>query len=432
MKSKNSKQILSIFLSLACFFLISWIPVSPVIAKSGHCWSRLGYLKGYFGEDISIVGNIAYVVNGDDLLIRDISNPSNPKHIGIFDIDDNTQDVVAVGKYVYVAADGLLIIDVSSPSNPKEIGRYSKLGLAVNSLDVEGTRAYVTDGELKIIDISKPSDPKLLGRYGGNGAFSVDVVGTIAYVGDYFAGLNIIDVSNPKNPKRIGSIGVPGVPYNVTVVDGKAYVADGSDGLHIIDVSTPSKPKFLGGYDTPGKATGVSVSGDIACVADGNGGLLIIDVSTPSSPRLIDTYNEKIEGFAMHAMDVAIVGTKAYVVGESFISLHIIDIAKCASNNGDFCECPDDNTAPTGCISGTVLNASGKPLVGKTVRLKRTSPLTPGVQKTIKTDSSGCYHFENLRNGTYRVWVKSCLKGGTKTAKISKGSKQDNMDFTCK
>ena len=70
-------------------------------------------------------------------------------------------------------------------------------------------------------------------------------------------------------------------------------------------------------------------------------------------------------------------------------------------------------------------------LEGKKVILTRTSPSTPKVKKTAKTDANGCYHFSNLRNGTYKVRVMSCTGGGVQTKKVKGGSKENDVNFTC-
>jgi hypothetical protein len=143
-------------------------------------------------------------------------------------------------------------------------------------------------------------------------AYGVQVVGTLAYVGDYGGVLRIIDVSNPAAPVQKGFCGMSGHAYEVQVVGTLAYVADDYNGLRIIDVSNPAAPVEVGHYDTPDEAYGVQVVGTLAYVADWSSGLCIIDVSNPAAPVLRSCYNTP--GYSHR---VQVVGTLAYVACRS-------------------------------------------------------------------------------------------------------------------
>jgi hypothetical protein len=67
--------------------------------------------------------------------------------------------------------------------------------------------------------------------------------------------LHILDVSNPASPVEIGGIDlwigtVHTEPYSVQVVGTLAYVTYGSAGLRILDVSDPASPLQVGEFDT--------------------------------------------------------------------------------------------------------------------------------------------------------------------------------------
>ena len=67
----------------------------------------------------------------------------------------------------------------------------------------------------------------MLGGYDTAGsAWSVQVVGNLAYVADYGAGLQILDVSNPAAVTRLGGYDTSGYACDVQVVGNLAYVAD--------------------------------------------------------------------------------------------------------------------------------------------------------------------------------------------------------------
>ncbi|MFN6156548.1 MAG: DUF4347 domain-containing protein [Dolichospermum sp.] len=255
-------------------------------------WDRLSYAMA-----VTVVGNYAYAV-GNTLDIIDISNPSNPIFKGNCAIYEGN-DIQIVGNYAYVAdgQGGLKIIDISNPTAPTLKGNYDTSGSAYG-VQVVGNYAYVADAYsgLQIIDISNPTAPTLKGNYDTSGlANGVQIVGNYAYIADGYAyvqdgksgGLQIIDISNPTAPTLKGYYYILGNPNGVQVVGNYAYVAVAGKGLQIIDVSNPTNPTFKGNYDTSGLANGVQVVGNYAYVANGGGygdgytysGLKIIDLN---------------------------------------------------------------------------------------------------------------------------------------------------------
>jgi len=83
------------------------------------------------GTDIEVVGELAYVIDDDSLIIIDISNPQNPSLVGSIDdgdgnlVLDNAFSFRLIGDYAYIASQtsaNLSVIDVSDPTNPTHVG----------------------------------------------------------------------------------------------------------------------------------------------------------------------------------------------------------------------------------------------------------------------------------------------------------------------
>jgi hypothetical protein len=288
-------------------------------------------LKGNYdtsgtARDVQVVGNYAYVADDySGLQIIDISNPLTPTLKGNYDTSGNAYDVQVVGNYAYVAdaSSGLQIIDISNPLTPTLKGNYDTSGFAFG-VQVVGNYAYVADASsgLQIIDISNPLTPTLKGNYDTSGnAYDVQVVGNYAYVADFWAGLQIIDISNPLTPTLKGNYDTSGFAFDVQVVGNYAYVADASSGLQIIDISNPLTPTLKGNYNTSGAAYGVQVVGNYAYIADGDPGLQIIDISNPLTPTFKGNYDT-----SGTAIDVQVLGNYAYVA-DDYKGLQIIDIS---------------------------------------------------------------------------------------------------------
>jgi hypothetical protein len=262
---------------------------------------------------VHVQGHYAYIGEGPNLRILDVSNPASPVPVGGVLLPDFVQDVYVSGNLAYVAnfAHGLQIIDVSDPMRPLLRGSYSTWG-ALNGVHVSGNLAYVTEsfGGLLIIDVSDPTQPVWRGSndWVQSHPDDIDVSGSLAYVADGYRGLLIIDVSNPSQPVLRGACDTPGTAHGVYLRGNLVYVADGESGLQIIDVSDPTHPVWRGSYDTPGTALRVSVSGNLACVADFIG-FQIIDVSDPSQPVWRGAYSAQ----GCSADGVYVTGNLAYV-----------------------------------------------------------------------------------------------------------------------
>lgn len=169
-------------------------PVRTV--KGGSFYSISG------GDLMDIAGNYLYLV-GRDLRILDIADPTALSQIGVYDLpinlaDETASDVTVAGDYAYIAAGftGLHIVNVSNPTAPVGVGIYDGLGFA-QQVAVSGDYAYVTDayGRVGAIDISDPAAPVEVGIYDAleeGGGFRRDMFvqsregfDDVAAVGDY-------------------------------------------------------------------------------------------------------------------------------------------------------------------------------------------------------------------------------------------------------
>jgi hypothetical protein len=247
---------------------------------------------------ITVSGDYAYLAAGlVGLQIFDVSNPKNPTFVSSFSYDGCLacgQDVAVIGDLAYfVGAVGLRIIDVSNPAEPAEIGAILTQGFPL-AVAVSGNYAYLAagNGGLRIIDISSPQSPIEVGFFANAFAQEVVVRGNLVYVAGSDAGLRIIDVTDRANPVEVGFLDTEGFAIGVAVNGNYAYLAEpphpafpqAVPGLRIIDVSNPRSPTEIGFFVSDGFPLRVVVSGDYAYVADPSKGLCIIDVSNPQSP----------------------------------------------------------------------------------------------------------------------------------------------------
>tara|TARA_R110001592_G_scaffold31886_3_gene111922 strand:+ start:37950 stop:54350 length:16401 start_codon:yes stop_codon:yes gene_type:complete len=300
---------------------------------------------------VDVAGNYAYIADRDGgLQIFDISNPSNPVHVGAYDFNQQgiAQAIDVVGNLAYLAVGeaGLQIIDISNPANPTFAGSIATPARA-RGVQVVGNLAYVADdsgngGGLQIIDVSNPASPFISGSFGvstpGGLAGGVEVIGNIAYLTDGNNGLQIVDVSNSANPTLIKSVATPGgAAIGLDVVGNLAYVANREGGVQVIDISDPFTAFYVRTLHTPGIATGVKVVGNFAYVTDGTAGLQVIDLTTGDIANTFDTPGS--------ARSLFVSGTLAFVA-DTFSGLQILEFF------------------PSTTATGTIIDPAGPPLTG--------------------------------------------------------------------
>jgi hypothetical protein len=134
------------------------------------------------------------------LHIVNISNPSNPIHVGYCYTPGTPRGVAVSGLYAYVADDGngLRIIDISDPSNPTEVGFYDTDGWAISAA-ISGAYAYVADqyDGIRVIDVSNTSNPTEVGFYDNAGSWpwdwAVAVSGRYIFNARFDAGFEIYE-----------------------------------------------------------------------------------------------------------------------------------------------------------------------------------------------------------------------------------------------
>lgn len=115
---------------------------------------------------------------------------------------------------------------------------------------------------------------------------------------------------------------------------------------------------------------------------------------------------------------------------DPFFPRFAMDDLEFTPTTGPICRC--DTNEAGGCISGTVRDAAtGEPLAGKTVTLRRVSPRRPRVVERVLTDADGCYLASNLEDGVYKIRVRRCKGGGVEVRVIANGGKINEVNFQC-
>lgn len=211
----------------------------------------------------------------EGLTILDISEITNPSILGQYDTPGVAEDVFVQGNYAYLAdLSEMLIFDVTDPSDPVLTGSFERRYNGVSDIVVDGNYAYLLDSFLLIVDISDPSSPEYVGGYyvGGSSFTGLAVQGNYAYVRSYASGLKIIDISDPSNPELAGSyhddMGLGSVAVSGPVAFVTRRYSYNRSNVKMLDVSDPGNPGLLAEFDTPGQAADLFISDNRLFIAD--------------------------------------------------------------------------------------------------------------------------------------------------------------------
>jgi hypothetical protein len=230
----------------------------------------------------AIQSNILYCsLFGDrGLWMVDISNPLEPKDLGIFPVEITSNLIVSDG-YAYASGqhyNGVSISDISDPQNVREVSRI-EVSSRDCRLSVSGQLLFVGIGQtLTTIDISVPGAPKIISTFDlsvpdglspelpmpkpgqsqwDKWASIIDLraLGNYVYVTFGAGQLQVIDVSDPASPRGAGKVELGGFAIALTLKDNLLYLTKSDMAnpllqLCILDVSQPQNPILLDSVDT--------------------------------------------------------------------------------------------------------------------------------------------------------------------------------------
>jgi len=210
----------------------------------------------------------------------DIYDPNNPVVTGSSPTSGIPYDIQVVGDFAYVAdGDNGLTVFFISGSAPHFVTNVSTGGHA-QSIYVDGTDAYITQGldGIAIFDITDPFNPNLSATYATTGAKDIFVQNNYAFIADSEDGLLVLDVFNPSSPAYTARLETDGFVTGVRTNNSYAYISDSEIGLITIDISSTIDPFILGYYSMTTEPSSLTLSGSYTLLID-NEGMKIVQVS---------------------------------------------------------------------------------------------------------------------------------------------------------
>jgi len=268
---------------------------------------------------LTVSGRYAYVVAGSSgLVVVDILNPAFPTVIGTLGIPGYAAGIAQQGSYVYiVTSDTMRIIDVSNPSVPAQVGVYQPSDFQPwDDLAVSGNLVYLQDqwgDELHIINVSTPSVPTAAGVLGLPSSYSgVYVSGSTAYLGTSFDGLAIVSASNPSVPALLGTVTKMPDAHRLSRDDGITFVTSVRTVWAVMSQATSLTAVPV--YTSTRRIDGISFRGGLAYLAEydelSNASTLeVLNVANPFAPTSLGSTSLTIQ----NADVIVVTGTFAYV-----------------------------------------------------------------------------------------------------------------------
>ena len=244
---------------------------------------EVGFVPGLANRwrEITVIGHHAYVTNesdkpGNGMHVIDLSYLPDSLHL-VTNFDSTFQrahiiqrDIYSDLPYVYVCGtqttQGIHILDVSNPTKPKEIGVYNS-GYYIHDCHVKGDRLYaaaIQEAQVDVVDISDKTDPQLIATIEDPGGAThsswLTEDNRYLFVSDEQDGLpgriwNIEDINDPTEVATwiANSKSLTHNPY----IRGKyAFISHNTEGLRVVDLYDPTVPVEVGYYDTWSGASG--------------------------------------------------------------------------------------------------------------------------------------------------------------------------------
>lgn len=284
-----------LYLRNICFLLLLAAP-SAFAQLNAKLVGQLNPFPGIRNRYADIWGEGAYAYlcsyQGTNLIIIDISDPSAPKQVGVFEPPGGAslRDAVVLNGIGYFSSDdnkGVYIVDVRDPKNPRQLSNITTTEnghRSVHELSVSDGYLYEADSRstrVKVFDVSNPAQP----------VFKWDI-----------------------DCQATGSV------HSALALNGRLYASGLGGKTEIYDVSTVAtvRPQLLGTIDSglASHSTWPSNDGRLlaTCSERENGDTRLYDVSNPANPRLLSTITAAsigIDAFTPH--NPVIVGNMLFV-----------------------------------------------------------------------------------------------------------------------
>jgi hypothetical protein len=203
----------------------------------------------------ALYNQFLYTVDHTNLNLLDISNPEKPVFQNKIPVGWNIETIFPYKNHLFIGSSrGMYIYDISNPSEPEYISVYEH-NVACDPVVVHENLAYVTlrsgtmcnmaDNQLDVIDISNISNPKLLKSYPMKNPHGLSVDNPRLYLCEGEFGLKVFDVSNPLEIDKSQISHIEDINAFDVISLGSQILLIGKDGFYQYNADNPKQLKLL-------------------------------------------------------------------------------------------------------------------------------------------------------------------------------------------
>lgn len=215
-------------------------------------------------HDVQLADGYAYMINGNAMLIVNVSDPTHPQALGHYLLSGAGLPTYTSGNFTALLAfagnrayivDSLTLelVDVSNPAAPQVLGTLP-VGVPyeiATALAVSGTFVYLmVDTSLRIFDVSDPAHPVARGQLVVGNASELRVNGSRVTL--FGSTLATVDVQNPDQPTLVTRMHAPAFLNDAQrISDGFVWWGGITNLLwrhFMLDVSDPTQISIIGDY----------------------------------------------------------------------------------------------------------------------------------------------------------------------------------------
>lgn len=233
-----------------------------------------------------------YVYLGTDgigIRVIDVRDPYNPIEVGSFPTQQNNDDLLVVGDYLYAVGrfGWIETYSLKNPAMPEHIGTYE--GVRVHSFSHANNLLIATssdffDSGVYILDTQDPANLTLIHHLEPDFT-PIDAVITDEYLyasagslGSESSGVHIFDITNIESPVHVNHIHLD-LSTDIDLVENTLYVGDIVTGLRMFDITDGANPNLVGWHTpTQARVEQIEIDGYVAHITNGNNDATIVDL----------------------------------------------------------------------------------------------------------------------------------------------------------
>ncbi len=225
---------------------------------AGFANSDASYVGVPSGSPVGIGGSMAtftivnshlYILDNQNLLTFDITNPDNVMNVDILTLGWGIETIFPYQSNIFVGSqNGMYIVDNTDQNNPELISMYQHI-VSCDPVVVQGDKAYVTlrggtdcrgnnQNLLEVIDISNLEQPTLIASHEMISPFGLGIDGNALFVCEGEHGLKVFNAENDFQIRNNMILQISNIDaFDVIPFQNTLYLI-GKDGLYQYDYSS--------------------------------------------------------------------------------------------------------------------------------------------------------------------------------------------------